>query len=157
VVHDTADKTWRHMDFFQYKALLHAQLPRVRCPEHGGRQVSVSWARPGSGFTMLFDALALTFATAMPVAKVAALTREHATRIWRMLEHHVGACRVAGGGLFSGYPTSSPNRPQVAGRSDKAANSHGWRSCRKPIVRGDIETGLLAGRDSPPSRLNARW
>ena len=54
VVHDMADTTWRHMDFFQYKALLHAQLPRVRCPEHGVRQVSVSWARPGSGFTMMF-------------------------------------------------------------------------------------------------------
>ena len=93
VVHDTADKTWRHMDFFQYKAFLHARLPRVRCPEHGVRQVSVSWARPGSGFTMLFEALALTFATAMPVAKVAEMTREHDTRIWRVLEHHVGAAR----------------------------------------------------------------
>jgi transposase len=92
-VHDTTDKTWRHMDFFQYKALLHARMPRVLCPEHGVRQVSVSWARPGSGFTMLFEALALTFAAAMPVAKVAAMTREHDTRIWRVLEHHVGAAR----------------------------------------------------------------
>ena len=57
------------------------------------RQVSVSWARPGSGFTMLFEALALTFAAAMPVAKVAAMTREHDTRIWRVLEHHVHAAR----------------------------------------------------------------
>lgn len=92
-VHDTADKTWRHMDFFQHKAFLHARLPRVRCPEHGVRQVSVSWARPGSGFTMLFEALALTFAAAMPVSKVAAMTREHDTRIWRVLEHHVEAAR----------------------------------------------------------------
>ena len=52
-VHDTTDKTWRHRDFFQYQAFLHARLPRVCCPEHGVRQVSVSWARPGSGFTML--------------------------------------------------------------------------------------------------------
>ncbi|MEJ7716350.1 MAG: transposase [Thermoleophilaceae bacterium] len=57
------------------------------------RQVSVSWARPGSGFTMLFEALALTFATAMPVSKVAEMTREHDTRIWRVLEHHVHAAR----------------------------------------------------------------
>jgi transposase len=93
VVHDTADKTWRHMDFFQYKAFLHARLPRVRCPEHGVRQVSVSWARPGSGFSMLFEALALTFAAAMPVAKIATMTREHDTRIWWVLEHHVRAAR----------------------------------------------------------------
>ena len=48
-VHDTVDKTWRHLDFFQHKALLHARLPRVRCPAHGVRQVSVPWARPGVG------------------------------------------------------------------------------------------------------------
>jgi transposase len=80
VVHDTADKTWRHLDFFQFKAFLHARLPRVRCPEHGVRQVEVSWARPGSGFSMLFEALALTFAAAMPVAKVAEMTRRVAGR-----------------------------------------------------------------------------
>ena len=34
-VHDTEAKTWRHMDFFQYKAFLHARVPRTRCPEHG--------------------------------------------------------------------------------------------------------------------------
>ncbi|HKR52292.1 MAG TPA: transposase family protein [Pseudonocardiaceae bacterium] len=34
-VHDTVEKTWRHLDFFQHRALLHARLPRVRCPEHG--------------------------------------------------------------------------------------------------------------------------
>jgi transposase len=72
---------------------LHARLPRVRCPEHGVRQVSVPWARPGSGFTLLFEALVLSFAAMMPVAKVASMTREHDSRIWRVLEHHVTAAR----------------------------------------------------------------
>jgi transposase len=88
-VHDTEDKMWRHLDFFQYQAYLHARLPRVRCPEHGVRQVAVSWARPGSGFTLLFEALLITFAGAMPVAKVAAFMGEHDTRIWRVLDHYV--------------------------------------------------------------------
>jgi transposase len=92
-VHDTEERTWRHLDFFQHKAFLHARLPRVRCPEHGVRQVSVPWARPGSGFTLLFEALVLSFATAMPMAKVAAMTAEHDTRIWRVVEHHVRAAR----------------------------------------------------------------
>ncbi|MGH3771354.1 MAG: hypothetical protein ACRDRW_08160 [Pseudonocardiaceae bacterium] len=43
-----------YLDLFQHKALLHPRLPRVRCPEHGVRQFSVPWARPGSGFTLLF-------------------------------------------------------------------------------------------------------
>ena len=33
VVHDTAERTWRHMDFFQYKAFLHA---RLGCPAFSG-------------------------------------------------------------------------------------------------------------------------
>jgi transposase len=88
-VHDTQDKTWRHLDFFQYQAYLHARVPRVRCTTHGVHQVPVSWARPGSGFTLLFEALLVTFAAAMPVAKIAAFTGEQDTRIWRVLEGYV--------------------------------------------------------------------
>lgn len=88
-VHDTEDKTWRHLDFFQYHAYLHARVPRVQCPEHGVRQVALSWARPGSGFTLLFEALLITFGAAMPVAQVAAFTGEQDTRIWRVLRHYV--------------------------------------------------------------------
>jgi transposase len=93
-VHDTMDKTWRHLDFFQHKAFLHARVPRVRCPEHGVRLVAVPWARPGSGFTMLFEALVLTFAKAMPMTRVQATVREHDTRVWRIVEHHVHAARA---------------------------------------------------------------
>jgi transposase len=79
------------MDFFQHKAFLHARLPRVRCPAHGVRQAGVPWAREGSGFTLLFEALLLQFAAAMPVRKVAEMTGEQDTRIWRVLHHHVEA------------------------------------------------------------------
>jgi hypothetical protein len=58
------------MDFFQHKAYLHARVPRVRCAEHGVRQVRLSWARPESGFTLLFEALLITLAAAMPVARL---------------------------------------------------------------------------------------
>ena len=48
-VHDTAERTWRHSDFFQYKAHIHALVPRLACQAHGVRTVPVPWARPGSG------------------------------------------------------------------------------------------------------------
>jgi transposase len=74
---------------------LHARLPRVACPVHGVRQVGAPWAREGSGFTLLFGALLLQFAAAMPVRKVAEMTREQDTRIWRVLHHHVDAARAS--------------------------------------------------------------
>src|SRR5664279_1316743 len=79
--------------FFQHQAFLHARVPRTRCPEHGVHLVAVAWARPESGFTLLFEALLIEFATAMPVARVAAMAREHDTRIWRVLEYHVAVQR----------------------------------------------------------------
>lgn len=92
-VHDTENKQWRHLDFFQHEAYLHARVPRVDCPHHGVRLIDVPWARPGSGFTLLFEALLLSFAAAMPVDTVAKLVREHDTRIWRVIEHYVHLLR----------------------------------------------------------------
>src|SRR4051812_36764143 len=43
-VHDTVEKTWRHLDFFQYRTELVARVPRVKTPEGTVVQVAVPWA-----------------------------------------------------------------------------------------------------------------
>ncbi len=93
-VYDTQPKTWRHLDFFQHQAYLHARVPRVSCQAHGTRQVVLPWARPGSGFTLLFEALLMALLAEMPVKAVADLVGEHDTRLWRLLHHHVEAART---------------------------------------------------------------
>jgi len=57
--HDRRRRSWRHLDTCQLRTILTAQIPRVRCPEHGVRQVAVPWAEPGSRFTALFECLAI--------------------------------------------------------------------------------------------------
>ncbi len=94
-VHDASEKTWRHLDFFQHEAYLSARVPRVLCPEHGVRQVRVPWARQGSGFTLLFEALVMALCKEMPVRAVASLIAEHDTRVWRVVHHYVEAARAA--------------------------------------------------------------
>ncbi len=94
-VHDTAEKRWRHLDFFEHQAHLVARVPRVRCPEHGVRGVALPWARPGSGFTLLFEALVMTLVAEMPVAAVGELVSEHDTRIWRIVHHYVDRALAA--------------------------------------------------------------
>ena len=93
-VHDTIEKSWRHLDFFEHQAFLATRLPRVDCGEHGVHLVAVPWARPGSGFTLLMEVAMLTFAKQMPIAPLAAMAREHDTRIWRVIEHHVNVTRA---------------------------------------------------------------
>lgn len=92
--HDTQEKTWRHMDFFQHAAYLTARVPRCNCDQDGIKQVNVPWARPGSGFTLMFEALAMMVVSAMPMNAAARLLREHDTRLWRMVHHHVDEGRA---------------------------------------------------------------
>lgn len=94
-VHEALERTWRHLYFFQYETYLHARVPRVRCGSCGVKQVEVPWARPGSGFTLLFELLVLSLCREMSVAAVAELTSEHANRLWRILKHYVERARRA--------------------------------------------------------------
>jgi transposase len=92
--HDTHDHTWRHMDFFQHEAYLHARVPRVKCPEHGVHQIPVPWAREGSHFTLLFEALIMTLVREMPVLTAARLVGETDTLLWRVIDHYVPEART---------------------------------------------------------------
>lgn len=56
--HDEA-RTWRHLDSCAFQTHLHARIPRVRCPDHGVRQVQVPWAEPLSRFTAMFERFAI--------------------------------------------------------------------------------------------------
>jgi transposase len=87
--YDSQRKTWRHLNFFQHQAYLNARVPRVRCETCGIRQVNVPWARPDSGFTLLFEAMVMTMVSAMPVKAVARIVDEHDTRLWRVVHHYV--------------------------------------------------------------------
>jgi transposase len=75
--HDHAEeRVWRHLDTCQYQTVLHARVPRVDCPTHGVRQVTVPWAEPRSRFTLLMERLIID------------LIQQCSTVI--------GACRIAG-------------------------------------------------------------
>jgi len=53
--------------------ILEADVPRVRCPEHGVVTTAVPWAEPGSGFTALFEALVIDWLKEASTAAVARL------------------------------------------------------------------------------------
>ena len=91
-VHDIVndDRTWRHLDFFQYKTFIRSRLPRIKCNScHKILTVKVDWARPSAGFTFLFDSQAMSLMKEMPVAAVAREVKEHDTRLWRVFHYYV--------------------------------------------------------------------
>jgi len=93
--YDSAERIWRHLNFFQHMTFLHARQPRVECPEHGVRTVEVPWSRPRAGFTLLMEAFILVLVQGgMTVAQAARLIGEHDTRLWRVLDHYVQKARA---------------------------------------------------------------
>src|SRR5512147_424197 len=65
-VHDTVSKRYRHLNFFQHECYLQVRVPRVKLPNGAVRQVEPEWIGKLSGFTLLFEALVLMLARAMP-------------------------------------------------------------------------------------------
>ncbi|EPZ16559.1 hypothetical protein M622_11650 [Thauera terpenica 58Eu] len=95
LIHDRVRRSWRHLDFFQFEAWLHAEIPRVQCSGCGKTtQLPVPWAREGSGFTLLFEALSLSLCREMPVRQVAGQMRVAPKRMWRRVRHYVEAARA---------------------------------------------------------------
>jgi len=94
-VHDRLRRSWRHLDFFQFEAWLHCDVPRIACGGCGKTtQASVPWARPGSGFTAAFEALALALCCELPVRQAAKLLRCADKQLWRRIEFYVGHARA---------------------------------------------------------------
>lgn len=92
-IHDRKSRTWQHLHFFQYKAFIHAALPRVACSCGKTTQVEVPWANARSGFTLLFEALAITLAKHLPVRQVAHLLGVTDHRLWKSLDRIVNGAR----------------------------------------------------------------
>ena len=92
-VHDTENKSWRHLNFFQHETFMYARVTRIKCSNCGVRLINVPWARADSGFTLLFEAYIMMLAPSMPVQRISELVSEHDTRLWRPIHHHVKEAR----------------------------------------------------------------
>ena len=94
-LHDHRQRSWRHLDFFQFEAYVHCPLARIACSAcQGTTQLHVPWAREGSRFTLLFEALALTLTRAMPVSACARILRCSDNALWRQIDAHVSLARA---------------------------------------------------------------
>lgn len=73
--YDTRTRTWRHLDTMQFRTLLTADVPRVKCDEHGVKQLNVPWSEPGSRFTALFEGVVINWLKEASTTAVARLMK----------------------------------------------------------------------------------
>ena len=88
-VHDTVQRTWEHLRFFEHRTTIHARVPRYKTPSGEVKTVEVPWAKPHSGFTLLMEAWLLTMAKVLPVAEVSRQTSISEARIWHLIRTRV--------------------------------------------------------------------
>ncbi len=88
--HDTVERSWEHLNFFQHKCYLHAKVPRIKQADGKIRTQPVPWARKGSGFTLLFEAFSmLLIENEMPVNKAAKILGVYPNRLWTVFNYWV--------------------------------------------------------------------
>ena len=92
-VHDTKDKRWRHLNFFEHECYLHARVPRVKLPNGKIKLISTPWEGLSNGFTLLFEALLVQLCQAMPVNRVASITKTSDDKLWNMLGSYIDTTR----------------------------------------------------------------
>jgi len=73
--HGVERRRWRHLDSCQYKTILVADVPRVKCDEHGTQTVQVPWAEKYGRFTALFERLAIDLLRECSVASACEILR----------------------------------------------------------------------------------
>ena len=87
--YDTVQKTWQHLNFFEYECHLHARIPRIKRDDGKVRLITAPWEGKVSGFTLLFEALLIQLCKAMPVHNVSELTGVSDHKIWRVLDTYI--------------------------------------------------------------------
>jgi transposase len=74
-VHQWETRTWRHLDSCQFKTFIRADVPVVKCLEHGSQTVAVPWAEKYGRFTKLFERLAIDVLRECSVSAACGLLR----------------------------------------------------------------------------------
>lgn len=88
-VHDTVQKTWQHLNFFEHECHISARVPRIKTDDGKVRLITTPWEGIHNGFTLLFETLILQLSSHMPVNNVSKLTGISNFRLWELLKKYV--------------------------------------------------------------------
>lgn len=124
------ERQWRHLDTCHCQTYLHARLPRVQCPQHGVRQVTASWAGPGSHFTLGMESRLIDTLKECDVTGVTRLTGTSWDEAWGMVEKAVAR----------GLARKERRLPAYLGVDEKSfAQHHRYETLVCDAERGTVE------------------
>lgn len=127
------ERVWRHLNTCQFGTYIHARLPRVKCPEHGVRQVSAPWAEPGSRFTLLYENWVIDILKECDVTGANHLTGTSWYEAWNIMEKAVAR----------GLSRKKKGIPEYLGIDEKSfAKRHRYETLVCDLSSGTVECVL---------------
>jgi transposase len=124
------ERIWRHLDTCQFKTFLHARVPRVECPTHGVKQVSIPWAEAKSRFTALFERLAIDMLQVSDIEGASKILRVSWDEAWGIMERAVAR----------GKKRKKRRVMRKMGVDEKsAARGHNYLTIVSDLERGTVE------------------
>jgi transposase len=132
-----AERRWRHLDSCHFRTVLHAQPPRVECPEHGVRQIALPWAEGNARFTRMFESLAIDVLLATDVFNAASLLTITWDEAWHIMERAV----------LRGRAAKADHLPQLLGVDEKAFGKGHQYATIVYSLHGSTVEYLAQGRD----------
>jgi transposase len=89
-IYDHVNRRWQHLNFFQHRCFIHCSVPRIQEADGKVKTLEVPWSRPGSGFSLLFEAFALSLLQhGMSMSKTGLMMSVDGKLICRILRHYV--------------------------------------------------------------------
>lgn len=132
-----AERRWRHLDSCHFRTVLHAQPPRIDCPDDGVRQVELPWAEAGARFTSMFESLAIEVLLATDVKNAASILNITWDEAWHIMERAV----------IRGRRAKAMVPPRLMGVDEKSyAKGHSYVTVVYDLQRATVEY-LGQGRD----------
>ena len=126
----TEEREWRHLDTCDCQTFVHTRPPRVKCPDHGVRQIGPTWANPGGHFTLRFESLVIDTLKECDVTGATRLTRTSWDEAWGIMEKAVERGRAR----------KDRRIPEQLSIDEKAfAKRHRYETLVCDLARGTVE------------------
>lgn len=89
-IKDYEERTWRHLNLFQYPCYIHCSLPKYKNKITGKtKTLEAPWAKARSGFTVLFEEFAMELVKIYGCAsEVSRQLDIYPQRLWRIIAEH---------------------------------------------------------------------
>lgn len=124
------DRAWRHLDSCQFMTFLRARPPRVKCPDHGVKQVRLPWAEPRARFTAMFERFAIDVLRETDVLGATRILRITWDEAWHILKRAVARGLIA---------KEQRVVPRLAVDEKAVAKGHTYMTLVSDLDRGTVE------------------